>query len=428
MVTLNTAIRAAQIQESTISGGHLASINSPTADYVLAFDSDQDKFKWVQSNEFVINEIPDGDVNGSNKVFTLSQTPLEHSEQVFLNGLLQERGSSDDYTITSGTITFNTAPEVGDIIMVSYLVGCSASNIVSYSYGYVAGGGETARVSTIERFQFPFDSGIASIVGNLTGSRAQSAANNSSEYGYIVGGHADIRFSIVDRITFPFDSGTAEHTGDLTAAKRMVGGNNSSLHGYVIGGWDTSSFSAIDRFQFPFDSGVASHTANLSSDAYQSACNNSSTYGYVNGDALHLDKIDRFQFPFDSGITLTVGNLAIDTKVAASNNSSLHGYVCGGLNLSNISAIQRFQFPFDSGTAAHVGNLNASKLSLAGNNSSIYGYAIGGYVRSTSIVFSSVERCQFPFNSGTAVYVGTLAEPLRESAGLDTTDFVSMFV
>ena len=70
-----------------------------------------------------VKEVPSGSVNGTNVTFTISNAPaVAGTEQVFLNGLLQFSGVSDDYTISGGTITFNTAPETGWKLVVYYFV------------------------------------------------------------------------------------------------------------------------------------------------------------------------------------------------------------------------------------------------------------------------------------------------------------------
>lgn len=70
-----------------------------------------------------VREVPSGSVNGTNVTFTLSQTPsVANTEQVFLNGLLQFAGATEDYTISGDTITFNTAPEAGWKLVVCYFV------------------------------------------------------------------------------------------------------------------------------------------------------------------------------------------------------------------------------------------------------------------------------------------------------------------
>lgn len=69
----------------------------------------------------VTRETPSGSVNGSNTAFTLANTPIAGTEQVFLNGLLQEPGAGNDYTISGAAITYLTAPVAGDKIRVTYL-------------------------------------------------------------------------------------------------------------------------------------------------------------------------------------------------------------------------------------------------------------------------------------------------------------------
>lgn len=75
----------------------------------------------INSADFIVRETPTGLVNGSNTTFTLAFTPVAGKEQVFLNGILQEPGAGNDYTISGATITYLTAPVTGDKIRVSYL-------------------------------------------------------------------------------------------------------------------------------------------------------------------------------------------------------------------------------------------------------------------------------------------------------------------
>ena len=82
---------------------------------------------WMNTNagglttaNFITRETPSGAVNGSNTSFTLANTPVAGSEEVFLNGLLLEPGAGNDYTITGATITMLTAPLEGEKIRVNY--------------------------------------------------------------------------------------------------------------------------------------------------------------------------------------------------------------------------------------------------------------------------------------------------------------------
>ena len=75
----------------------------------------------VRISKFIVREIPSGTVNGSNTEFYLNSYPVPGTESVFLNGILQHAGATDDYTISTDNITFNVAPASGDRLLVSYI-------------------------------------------------------------------------------------------------------------------------------------------------------------------------------------------------------------------------------------------------------------------------------------------------------------------
>lgn len=57
---------------------------------------------------------PSGSINGSNTSFTLSPTPAASANvNCFLNGIQQQQGAGNDYTISGATITYLTAPPTG---------------------------------------------------------------------------------------------------------------------------------------------------------------------------------------------------------------------------------------------------------------------------------------------------------------------------
>jgi hypothetical protein len=68
----------------------------------------------------IVDEVPSGSINGSNVTFTLANTPISGSVQVFLNGVGQRSGAGNDYTISGATITYLTAPTSPDVITVDY--------------------------------------------------------------------------------------------------------------------------------------------------------------------------------------------------------------------------------------------------------------------------------------------------------------------
>ncbi len=74
---------------------------------------------WIMGL-YVCREVPTGTKNGTNTDFTLANTPVSGSEMVFLNGILQNGGAGNDYTISTNTITFAVAPISTDTILVTY--------------------------------------------------------------------------------------------------------------------------------------------------------------------------------------------------------------------------------------------------------------------------------------------------------------------
>jgi hypothetical protein len=65
-------------------------------------------------------ETPSGTVNGVNTAFTLANTPMAGTEQIFLNGLLLEAGAGNDYTISGTAITMLQVPVTGDRLRANY--------------------------------------------------------------------------------------------------------------------------------------------------------------------------------------------------------------------------------------------------------------------------------------------------------------------
>jgi len=71
---------------------------------------------------FICREVPGGSIDGSNRNFLIANTPNPNSEQLFLNGVLQNQGTLNDYTISGQTITFSVAPNVDDVVLVNYII------------------------------------------------------------------------------------------------------------------------------------------------------------------------------------------------------------------------------------------------------------------------------------------------------------------
>jgi len=72
------------------------------------------------TNALVFNETPGGTINNSNTVFTIVNGFVTGSTQVYLNTARQIL--TYDYTETGADeITFVSAPQIGDILIIDYL-------------------------------------------------------------------------------------------------------------------------------------------------------------------------------------------------------------------------------------------------------------------------------------------------------------------
>jgi Avian adenovirus fibre, N-terminal len=75
---------------------------------------------FITLANIVTRETPTGTINGVNATFTLANTPIAGTEEVYLNGILQEPGAGNDYTIATSTITMLSVPLTGDRLRVTY--------------------------------------------------------------------------------------------------------------------------------------------------------------------------------------------------------------------------------------------------------------------------------------------------------------------
>jgi hypothetical protein len=73
----------------------------------------------VCGGNFSDNETPAGTVNGVNHTFILARTPVAGSVKIFENGLLLSPGGVH-YSIAAATITMNTAPATGALLLAEY--------------------------------------------------------------------------------------------------------------------------------------------------------------------------------------------------------------------------------------------------------------------------------------------------------------------
>jgi hypothetical protein len=116
-----------KIANDTIAEVKLDIHNAPTDGYYLQYDT-TNGMQWTDVTSSGVTESDykleneSAACNGSTTVFTLDNTPISNSLQVYLNGLLQEKGSGKDYTHSGTTVTFSIAPFTNDILLIHYTV------------------------------------------------------------------------------------------------------------------------------------------------------------------------------------------------------------------------------------------------------------------------------------------------------------------
>jgi len=98
---------------------------------------------------FVDNEVPEGNIDGTNRIFTLAVVPIpENSLQLYRNGLLQKSGF--DYTLSGDTITFVTGatPQTGDVVLASYRLSSAGPGAVGVAQVLCIGNGTATSETT----------------------------------------------------------------------------------------------------------------------------------------------------------------------------------------------------------------------------------------------------------------------------------------
>ena len=126
--TLGIITNKLAVKDEGITEAKLDIDNAPSDGYYLKWTT-ANGLEWadvdadsVQEDDFIFHEIPTGDINSVNTDYTLANTPVAGTVQVFLNGMLQAPGSGLDYTISGTTISFTKAPHTGSDLYAHYIV------------------------------------------------------------------------------------------------------------------------------------------------------------------------------------------------------------------------------------------------------------------------------------------------------------------
>jgi len=75
----------------------------------------------ITEDDIVRNEVLEPDT-GSDTDYTLANTPVADTVNIYLNGLLQQPGTGEDYTIDGSSIVFATAVDASDLVIADYII------------------------------------------------------------------------------------------------------------------------------------------------------------------------------------------------------------------------------------------------------------------------------------------------------------------
>ncbi len=175
------------------------------------------------NTSLVHGEVPSGTVNGSNTAFTLSATPATGSLNLFQNGVRLK--ITEDYTLSTATITFVTAPATGDLLLADYFTTASVVAQGSTSFVY-----DETPTGTVNSSNTVFTIANTPVAGTLQLFRDGQL---------LVGGGADYSLSGTT-VTFV----TAPTTGSVLKAfyqkSLTVAGNADTIDGFHASDTPTS--------------------------------------------------------------------------------------------------------------------------------------------------------------------------------------------
>lgn len=115
VMTTTTNVAASQLPNPSASTlGGVESITCSAGQHVTQISTSGVPSCSADTGSALNQAAPTGTINGSNTTFTLSPTPTASADVVcYLNGVMQQQGAGNDYTISSATITYLTAPPTG---------------------------------------------------------------------------------------------------------------------------------------------------------------------------------------------------------------------------------------------------------------------------------------------------------------------------
>ena len=109
-LTINITPSLLSVINSALQAGDNISDLNNDAEYITISDI---------SNVIKTNQVLIGTIDGVNNIFTIPDTIIVSTEQIFSNGVLQKK--PDDYNISDSTVTFTFSPNINENLTTHYI-------------------------------------------------------------------------------------------------------------------------------------------------------------------------------------------------------------------------------------------------------------------------------------------------------------------
>ena len=337
--------------------------------------------------------------DGSTTTLDLTTTPGNVNDvSVYYDGVMQTPGT--EYTLSSNTITFTTAPPLNVYV-------CALQN-VNGEVGTPLDDSVTTAKLTDGIFT---NSHISSMsTSKLTG--ALPALDGSALTGLGTGfiynasnpapntNHSDGLGATWVNTTSGQIFICTDATTDANIWTNVGGGSGDvqpwsfpgTSHGYVAGGQPTTT--TIEKYAFASNTAAVSHGNLIGVDGgtYWAANHNGETHGFEAGgiwDGGYTDRIEKIAFASNTNAA-DHGDMSVGRGSPIASSTSTHGYTAtgrlGAPTYANTTVVDKYAFASNTTAAAHGSFRDAAKhYGWASHSSETHGFGSGSDAQDTRI-------------------------------------------
>lgn len=120
----STIVTGKVLTNFSASSGTVAATDTILVAFNKLAGNANSKQNTISSSNYKVGVAVTGAANGTNVTFTLPNDPIDSTEMLFVNGVVQQRGAGNDYQISGATVTFEAgnAPQLGAILVATFFI------------------------------------------------------------------------------------------------------------------------------------------------------------------------------------------------------------------------------------------------------------------------------------------------------------------